>query len=422
MGFQSMETSVYDMKENLKGEIARLDKAEISESARESIKEFLESVSAKDVTSHRIYFYAVRLRLLASFMGKDFLNPNVKNVTKLIMKLKNSESRRGGSYSANTMNDFKIALKRFYLWKFKTLDPEVADLLKKRESRANKRSEDIITQAEVREIISHANSARDKFLIALAYDSGCRISEILTLRIRDVNVDEYGIRLHVTGKTGERNVRCVGDSVALFSDWIARHPGRSNPDSYLFVKFDSGIFKGGDFLDYDSAQKVLQNAVSRSGIQRRIHWHLFRHTRATLLARDVKEAPLERQMGWVHGSKQTQTYVHLTDKDVDNSILKAYGVEIKEKDHIKIDELPRVCERCGTINTSDAKYCKRCALPLDKSVLNELDQKESKAIEILGSLDLDPVEQKLLELIKNNPDLKEQLLLEILRLRKDKEK
>ena len=415
-----METSVYDMKENLKGEIARLDKAEISESARESIKEFLESVSAKDVTSHRIYFYAVRLRLLASFMGKDFLNPNVKNITKLIMNLKNSESRRGGAYSANTMNDFKIALKRFYLWKFKTLDPEVADLLKKRESKANKRSEDIISQGEVREIISSANSPRDKFLIALAYDSGCRISELLTLRIRDVSTDEYGIRLHVTGKTGERNVRCVGDSVALFSDWIARHPGRSNPDSYLFVKFDSGMFKGGDSLDYDSAQKVLQNAVSRSGIQRRIHWHLFRHTRATLLARDVKEAPLERQMGWVHGSKQTQTYVHLTDKDVDSSILKAYGVEIKEKDHIKIDELPRVCERCGTINTSDAKYCKRCALPLDKSVLNELDQKESKAIEILGNLDLDPVEQKLLEMIKSNPDLKEQLLLEILRLRKEK--
>jgi integrase len=420
MGFLSMDTSVYDMKDNIRGEMARLEKAEISESAKESIKEFLDSVSAKEVTTHRIYFYAVRLRLLASFMGDDFLDPNVKNVTRLIMSLKNSESRRGSSYSANTMNDFKIALKRFYMWKFKSLEPEISDLLKKRESKANKRSEDIISQAEVREIISHANSPRDKFLIALAYDSGCRISEILTLRIRDVSIDEYGIRLHVTGKTGERNVRCVGDSVVLFSDWVARHPQRSNPDSYLFVKFDSGMFKGGDALDYDSAQKVLQNALSRSGITRRIHWHLFRHTRATLLARDVKEAPLERQMGWVHGSKQTQTYVHLTDKDVDNSILKAYGVEIKEKDHVKIDDLPRVCERCGTINTSDAKYCKRCALPLDKSILNELDQKESKAIEILGNLELDPIEQKLLEMIKSNPDLKEQLLLEILRLRREK--
>ncbi len=415
-----METSVYDMRENLKGEMARLEKAGISESAKQTIREFLDSVSAKEVTSHRIYFYAVRLRLLAEFMGNDFLDPNVKNVTKLIMKLKNSESRRGGSYAANTMNDFKIALKRFYLWKFKTLDPEVSDLLKKRESKANKRSEDIISQAEVREIVSHANSPRDKFLIALAYDSGCRISELLTLRIRDVNVDEYGTRLHVTGKTGERNVRCVGDSVALFSDWTSRHPQKNNPDAYLFVKFDSGMFKGGDALDYDSAQKVLQNAVNRSGIKRRIHWHLFRHTRATLLARDVKEAPLERQMGWVHGSKQTQTYVHLTDMDVDNSILKAYGVEIKEKDHVKIDDLPRICERCGTINTSDAKYCKRCALPLDKSILSELDQKEIKAIQILGNLDLDPVEQKLLELIKNNPELKEQLLLEILRLRNQK--
>ena len=417
-----MDTSVYDMKENLEGEMARLERAGISDYVRESIKEFLESVSVKEVTSHRIYFYAVRLRLLAEFMREDCLRPDVKNITKLITRLKNTESRRGGSYSANTMNDFKIALKRFYIWKFKAIDPEINDLLKKRESKANKRSEDIISQAEVREIVANAISPRDKFLIALAYDSGCRISELLTLRIRDIKTDEYGIRLHVTGKTGERNVRCVGDSVALFSDWIARHPQRNDPDAYLFIKMDSGPFKGGDPLDYDSAQKVLQNAVARSGIKRRIHWHLFRHTRATLLARDVKEAPLEAQMGWIHGSKQTQTYVHLSDKDVDNSILKAYGVEIKEKDHPRIDDLPRVCERCGTINTSDAKYCKKCALPLDKSLLLELEEKENKAIEVAEKMNLDPIEQKLLEMIKSNPDLKETLLLELLRMRKDKEK
>ena len=413
---------MYDMRGNLAGEMQRLDRAEISDEAKEAIKEFLESVSVKEVTSHRIYFYAVRLRLIAEFMGEDFLKPDNKKITKFITKLKSTESRRGGAYSANTLNDFRIALKRFYVWKFKSIDPDVADLLKKRESKANKRSEDIISQDEVREIIGNAKSPRDKFLIALAYDSGCRISELLTLRLIDVSEDEYGIRLHVTGKTGERNVRCVGDSVARYSDWKVMHPGRDNQESWLFVKLDSGKYRGGDAMDYDTAQKVLENAVKRSGINRRIHWHLFRHTRATLLARDVKEAPLEKQMGWVHGSKQTQTYVHLSEKDVDNAILKAYGVEVKEKDHVKIDDLPRKCERCGEINTSDSKFCKRCALPLDKALLNELDEKESKAISILDNLkDLDPVEQKLLEMVHNSPEMKEQLLLELLRMRKKKD-
>ncbi len=74
--------------------MARPERTEIYDSAKESIKEFLEFVSAKEVTSDRIYFYAVRLRLLAEFMGEDFLRPDVKNITKLITKLKSSESRR----------------------------------------------------------------------------------------------------------------------------------------------------------------------------------------------------------------------------------------------------------------------------------------------------------------------------------------
>ncbi len=202
-----MDTSVYHMKGDIEKERQRLEKSTISGEGKKAIMEFLESISVMDVTNHRIYFYAVRLRLLAKFMGEDFLKPSGKNVTKLINTLKSSNSRRGTAYSNNTMNDFKIALKRFYIWRFKVLDPDISDLLKKRESKANKRSEDIISQDEERSIIANAISPRDKFLIALAYDSGCRISELLTLRLRDVRIDEYGLIIHVTGKTGERKVR-----------------------------------------------------------------------------------------------------------------------------------------------------------------------------------------------------------------------
>lgn len=157
-------------------------------------------------------------------------------------------------------------------------------------------------------------------------------------------------------------------------------------------------------MDYDTAQNALRNALKGSKIRRKVHWHLFRHTRATLLARDLKEAPLERQMGWIHGSKQTQIYVHLSDQDVDNSVLKAYGVEIKEEKQ-KIDSLPRICERRKETNLSDAKYCKRCGFPLDISLLNELDEKQTKAISILAKMNLSDTEKSLLAIIKSDPEL-----------------
>jgi len=40
-----------------------------------------------------------------------------------------------------------------------------------------------------------------------------RIGELLTLRIKDVVFDNYGMRTMVSGKMGVRNVRVIGDSI-----------------------------------------------------------------------------------------------------------------------------------------------------------------------------------------------------------------
>lgn len=80
-------------------------------------------------------------------------------------------------------------------------------------------------------------------------------------------------------------------------------------------------------------------------------------------------------MGWTHGSDMTKHYVHLTDGDVDRAILKVYEIELPEDNAGTIEDLLRICELCDTINTSDAKYCKKCALPLDKAVLEEMDSR-----------------------------------------------
>jgi site-specific recombinase XerC len=51
---------------------------------------------------------------------------------------------------------------------------------------------------------------RDKALISLLYDSGCRISELLTMDRKDLGFDQYGAKITVSGKTGVRAVRIVG--------------------------------------------------------------------------------------------------------------------------------------------------------------------------------------------------------------------
>ena len=72
----------------------------------------------------------------------------------------------------------------------------------------------MITETELEKIVSVLNNARDKAIVYALYDSGCRIGELLTLRNKDVEFDEYGAILSVTGKTGYRKVRVVGNSIS----------------------------------------------------------------------------------------------------------------------------------------------------------------------------------------------------------------
>ena len=169
-------------------------------------------------------------------------------------------------------------------------------------------------------------------------------------------------------------------------------------------------------MNYPQAAKVIKSAALRAGIKRSIHPHLFRHTRATLLAGTVPEAPLELQMGWVHGSGQTRTYVHLSGGDQDRAILKSYGIKVKEDQ--SVDELPRECVRCKTLNTSIATYCKNCWLPFDTRLAIEMEAREKKIEDTIQSLrTVDPLAKSLL---KSAPEsvragLLESMLSEILK-------
>jgi integrase len=61
----------------------------------------------------------------------------------------------------------------------------------------------------VEKLVNAAVNARDKVLISVLYESGCRTGEILNLKIRNVEFHNNGSVLIVNGKTGQRRVRLI---------------------------------------------------------------------------------------------------------------------------------------------------------------------------------------------------------------------
>jgi len=354
-------------KDTLGDELRRLENEPFNKEIKDTIKKFVNDLKIKEnISEIRRINYVQRLRKVAEWIPDGFLRPKAKDIDTIMEKLFDSD------YSDWTRTTYITMVKKFYRWHLGKL-PDYIQNMKTKVKGNGKAPDDLLTYQDVTALIENSKNARDRALFSVLYDSGCRIGEIINMRIKDLSFDEFGALLRVTGKTGFRQVRIVGNSIAYLRAWLDNHPLRNDVNAFLFCNLSDNIL--GRSLTYADVYSIIRHTAKRAGIKKRIHPHLFRHTRATILASKVTEAPLEAQMGWVHGSRQTRTYVHLSLRDQDNAILKAYGIKVPENETIQEDK-PKECPRCHTLNPSEAQYCRNCWMPFDIKTAIEIEEKE----------------------------------------------
>lgn len=373
-------TGIYPVREDLRSRRKIVRESELPEESKRVILEYVDARAADGMSPHRESFYLTYLKQIAMIMGPAFTKPTRKDVEHMLAVV---ESR---DYEAWTKYSYRTATKRFYKWLLgndEEYPPEVKWVKVSMNGTHRKMPKDLLTTEEVQALVKACLNERDRALISLLVDSGCRIGEILTERIGDVVFDKYGLVLSVTGKTGPRRVRVVGDSIAYTAAWLEVHPSAKDRNAPLFVGVTGPTSRRA--MTYAMAHKVIAMAAARAGIAKRVHPHLFRHMAATLLASKVPEAPLEEQMGWVPGSAMARTYVHLSGRDVDRAILKAHGIELE--DEKSKEERMKICPRCQVPNASVMKFCRRCGLPLDVEIAIALEDKKQQDLDVNPALE-----------------------------------
>ncbi|MEM3192413.1 MAG: tyrosine-type recombinase/integrase [Candidatus Parvarchaeota archaeon] len=193
---------------------------------------------------HREYYYLTRLRKIANLITDKFLNPSESDLKKLVANLSSSVVEINGRatkrfYSPRTVKDFKHAIKMFYKWMGKT---DVVSWISLSNGKERKESEDLITKEELEKPVKNAKNSRDRTLIYLLYDSGCRIGELRNLKNKDMPLpDDYGLIISDFGKTGSRKVRVIGNSVAYVREWQNSHHDRNNPNAWFFCGIADSI-------------------------------------------------------------------------------------------------------------------------------------------------------------------------------------
>ncbi|MEM0003292.1 MAG: site-specific integrase [Thermoproteota archaeon] len=235
---------------------------------------------------------------------------------------------------------------------------------------------------------------RDKALIMALYESGARAGEFLPLKIKNVEFNDIGCKITLHGKTGSRKIPLI-HSTPLIKAWLENHPGKDNPEAYLWCGL--GYANKGEMLSHQALKKILVECAQRAGIRKKVYPHLFRHSRATELAKKMTEAEMCQFFGWTLASKMPAVYVHLSGRDLDRVVLKASGLKIAEE--VEKSENLVVCQFCKKVYTSDVDFCRTCGRPLKEESIKLLAGKEIGLLKLFSTLLMDKQFRKIL--IKN---------------------
>lgn len=331
--------------------------------------QFLQELEANAITEGTISNYVLAIQNLKNFSDKPFKKLEKPDLVKWCTQLSH--------YAEGTAANYKIMAKRFLKWVHTgNLDgdgyPECVSWIKPKRKIGLPRQ--IFTREEIRRMVDAADTQRNRAMVYVGYESGCRAGELLGLDIKDIQLDKYGAVIRVDGKTGERRIRLV-ESVPDLKLWLSMHPV-GKPSAPLWWS------RNHQRMSYQTWYRNLRRIARRAGIEKDAAPHLMRHSRATHLAAGVlTEAQMREMFGWTKSSDMPEIYVHLSGRDVDESLLKHYGLNIEKPQEDIL--APKTCPWCKAVNSPSARYCQNCNAPLDPASAGKEAEKHASRMEMV---------------------------------------
>lgn len=166
----------------------------------------------------------------------------------------------------------------------------------------------VLTRDEINQVIDATKNVKHRVMLSLAYGAGLRVSEVIKLRIGDIDLDGLSVMIR-DGKGGKDRISILPER--LSNDLRRMTMGRT-ADQYLFESERCGS------LTTRTAQLVFEKSLELAGVQKSATFHSLRHSFAThLLENGVDIRYIQQLLG--HASiTTTQQYTKVTNPQLKN--------------------------------------------------------------------------------------------------------
>ena len=225
------------------------------------------------------------------------------------------------------------AIRSFYRYLVQEGILAVNPLEKASSPKLDKRLPSFLTIDEIERLLETPDSTspvgqRDRALMELLYASGIRVSELVQLNLEQVNLETHEIR--VWGKGSKERAVLMGEPAArALSVYLSQ--GRPK---LLGKKWSNAIFvtKYGKRLTERRVQKELEAIADKTGIGKRVHPHMLRHTFATHLLDGGADLRVVQELLGHADLSSTQIYTHVTKSQARKMYLSAHPMAQKKDD------------------------------------------------------------------------------------------
>lgn len=212
-----------------------------------------------------------------------------------------AEKERAGS----TMNVYHMAIKFFFE---QVLDKRMWVNIKY--SKTPKKLPVVLTKEEVKKLIESISNSKHKLMIAFMYSAGLRVSELINLKIKDLEL-EKGFGYIRKGKGGKDRIFVVAEKLAPILQQLITTEILGKED-YLFTSKLKRKYTAA------SLQKIIKDATKKAKISKKVHCHTLRHSFATHLI-DNGYAITDVQAVLGHKNPETSMiYIHSSNRKMIN--------------------------------------------------------------------------------------------------------
>jgi integrase/recombinase XerD len=166
----------------------------------------------------------------------------------------------------------------------------------------------VLSKENVRRLIDNSNNIKHRCIISLLYSAGLRRSELLNLKLTDI--DSSRMLILVRGAKGNKDrytllsVKSLNDLRLYYKQW--------RPSVYLFES------PNGEKYSPNSVWKIVANATIKAGINKRVSPHTLRHSFATHLLEAGTDLRYIQLLLGHSSTKTTEIYTHVAKSSFDS--------------------------------------------------------------------------------------------------------